>query len=219
MPTTARLLLLLLASHACDAMLTSGTSDTSRRRTELSAGMSKASRRLVVTAAAAALAGPTISHAVPPTFVSGKQRQGLGQFVKVFNSAITTGDVTAVQEALKLFDIVADEETARVAIESSKLPVSKIAPDNLPVIIETRSGLTSAKVSMRVEGAAMTEDHFVKLLYFGNAATKEVITCRELTKLSERPEMVQASLPKGILVEPVAWDNRDGVFVGEAVMT
>ena len=41
----------------------------------------------------------------------------------------------------------------------------------------------------------------------------------ELTKLTEQPEMVRASLPKGLRVEPVAWCNRDGVFVGEAVMT
>jgi hypothetical protein len=65
----------------------------------------------------------------------------------------------------------------------------------------------------------MVSDHFIKLLYLRNADTKDVITCRELTKLSEKPEMVQASLPKGLRVEPVAWSNRDGLFVGEAVMT
>ena len=65
----------------------------------------------------------------------------------------------------------------------------------------------------------MTKDHFVKLIYLRNADTKDVITVRELTKLSEKPEMVQASLPKGLRVEPVAWDNRDGVFVGDAIMT
>lgn len=176
-------------------------------------------RRRCIALAAAALARPSPSYATPPTFVSGKQRQGLGQFVKGFNNAVLAGDVAAVQEALKLFDLVVDEETARVAIESSKLPVSAIASNNLPVIVETRSGLTSAKVTMRVEGASMTKDNFVKLLWLRNADTKDVITCRELTKLSEKPEMVQASLPKGLRVEPVAWCNRDGVFVGEAVMT
>jgi hypothetical protein len=54
-----------------------------------------------------------------------------------------------VQDALKLFDLAVDEETARITIESSKLPVASIASDNLPVIVEMRSGLTSAKVTMR----------------------------------------------------------------------
>ena len=143
----------------------------------------------------------------------------MGQFVRGFNTAIIAGDVTAVQDALKLFEMDVDAETAQVAIESSKLPVSKIASGNLPVIVETRSGLTSTKVTMRVEGASMTKDNFVKLLYLRNADTKDVITVRELTKLSEKPEMVLASLPKGLRVEPVVWDNRDGVFVGETIMT
>ena len=65
----------------------------------------------------------------------------------------------------------------------------------------------------------MTPDHFIKLVYLRNADTKDVITVRELTKLSEKPEMVLATVPKGIRVEPVAWCNRDGLFVGEAVMT
>ena len=102
-------------------------------------------RNCVALAAAAVLAPPKPSHATPPTFVAGKQRQGLGQFIKGFNNAVVAGDVSAVQDALKLFDLIVDEETARVAIESSKLPVSKIASGNLPVIVETTSGLLSAK--------------------------------------------------------------------------
>jgi hypothetical protein len=107
------------------------------------------SRRSVVAAAAAAALAPGRAEAVPPTFVAGKQRQGLGQFVKAFNNAVLAGDVAAVQDALKLFDLAVDEETARITIESSKLPVASIASDNLPVIVEMRSGLTSAKVTMR----------------------------------------------------------------------
>ena len=213
---TALFLLFLLASHAADALRTSSL--PARRCYPPSIDR----RRWVVQstlAAAAALAPLSPSEATPPTFVSGKQRQGLGQFVRGFNTAIIAGDVTAVQDALKLFEMDVDAETAQVAIESSKLPVSKIASGNLPVIVETRSGLTSTKVTMRVEGASMTKDNFVKLLYLRNADTKDVITCRELTKLSEKPEMVQASLPKGLRVEPVVWCNRGGVFVGEAVMT
>ena len=172
----------------------------------------------IALAAAAALAPPRPSAATPPSFVSGKQRQGTGQFVKAFNRAIIAEDVEGVQQALKLFDLTVDEETAKVAIAASKLPVSKIASNNLPVITESRSGLASTKVTMRVD-ASMTKDHFIKLLYLRNADTKDVITVRELTKLSEKPEMVMASLPKGLRVEPVVWDNRDGVFVGEAIMT
>ena len=171
------------------------------------------SRRVVSLAAAAALS-PGRSYATPPTFVSGKQRQGLGQFVKGFNNAVISGDVAAVQEAAKLFDLVIDEETATIAIKTAGSP-----DGNLPVIVETRTGLTSTKVTVRVEGASMTSDRFIKLLYLRNADTKDVITCRELTKLSETPEMVQATVPKGLRVEPVAWSNRNGVWVGEAVMT
>ena len=91
----------------------------------LRAPLSAARRRCVALAAAAALAPPCPSGATPPTFIAGKQRQGLGQFVKGFNNAVLAGDVAGVQQALKLFDLTVDEETARIAIESSKLPVSK----------------------------------------------------------------------------------------------
>ena len=175
-------------------------------------------RRSFALAAAAALA-PSPSFATPPTFKAGKQRQGLGQFAKKFNTAVIAGDVEEVQKALKLFDMAVDEETAQIAIASSKLPVSSIESSNLPVIVEARSGLTSAKLTMRVKGASMTSDHFIKLLWLRDADTKNLITVRELTQLSETPEILGASVPKGRRVEPVAWDNRDGVFVGAAVTT
>lgn len=171
-------------------------------------------RRQAVAAAAAAALTPAVVLAVPPTFVSGKQRQGLGVFTKKFDRAVVAGDVGAVRDALALFDLNVDEDAAKAAITPSGG-----AAGHQPVIVSTTTGLASTKVTMRVPDAVMEKDNFIKLLWLRNADTGDVICCRELTKLSEVPEMVQASVAKGIRVEPVAYCNVAGVWVGEAVAT
>ena len=134
--------------------------------------------------------------------------------MKNLNRAVLAGDTEGVKDALALFDLKPSDQDAAVAIKHTGE-----AKGNMPVIVSTTSGLTSAKVTMRVEGATMEKDNAIKLLWLRDADTGDLITCRELTKLSETPEMLQATVPKGKRIEPVAYSIKNGVWVGEAVST
>ena len=72
---------------------------------------------------------------------------------------------------------------------------------------------------MRVESAPMRPDNYIKLLWLKDAQSGEVICVKELLKLSEAPEMVQATVPKGSTVVPCAYGYPNGIWAGEPVKT
>ena len=166
-------------------------------------------RSAIIGAASAVISWP--AHALD--FIEGKQRQGTGQFMKGLNRAILDGDAEGVKSALALFDLKPTDQDAAVAIKHTGE-----AKGNMPVITSTTSGLTSAKITMSVPDATMEKTNAIKLLWLRDAETGDLITCRELTKLSEKPEMM-ASVPKGRTIVPVAYSIKNGVWVGEPVST
>ena len=168
-------------------------------------------RSAILGAASAATTWPTLASALD--FIEGKQRQGTGQFMKGLNRAILDGDAEGVKSALALFDLKPTDQDAAVAIKHTGE-----AKGNMPVITSTTSGLTSAKITMSVPDATMEKTNAIKLLWLRDAETGDLITCRELTKLSEKPEMM-ASVPKGRTIVPVAYSIKNGVWVGEPVST
>lgn len=151
---------------------------------------------------AAAAATTTLLPVLPAatsTFVPGRNRQGLGTFVKNLDTAIQAGDQAGIEAGLKMFGL------------DDAVEVKSSGAAEQPVVVSTRTGLASTKVTMRVESAVMEPDHYVKLLWLRDADSGEVITCREILKLSEAAEMVEVTVPKGSRVVPVALCYNRGV--------
>lgn len=178
--------------------------------------------RRAVSLAAAAL---VTKSALPASasFRQGGQIQGLGQFVKRLNDGARARDVQSVQVALELLKLPADTGSAMAAIEGIALDSGAASGDAgiLRPFIDTSSitpGLTSTKLTARVEGPSQTNERYVKLMWLKDADTNKVICAKEFTSLKERTEMKLATVPKGIqAVVPCAYWVPNGIWYGEPI--
>ena len=169
-------------------------------------------RAVLVTTAAIATAPPLPALA---GFRQGGQIQGLGQFVKRLNDGLLAGDAAQVETALDLLKLPADAD----AVASAMTP-SGNAIGNKPSIdvSSIKVNLATVKLTARVENAIMTDAEYIKLMWLRDVDTGKVICAKEFTSLAEAPEMVLASVPKGIQrVAPCAYSNLHGVWVGDVV--
>jgi desulfoferrodoxin (superoxide reductase-like protein) len=184
------------------------------------------SRRAAALGAAFAACPPAFSAtcedaiAGEATWVEGRQTQGTGKFVANFDAAVTSRDPAAVKSALQVLKLPSGDDAVAAALDHKGS-----AAGHVPTVTEITTGLTSAKVSVRVENACMTPRHYIRFLYMKEPATGKVFGVRELTKLDPRlggpeiPEMVKATVPKGTTVVPCAYCVPFGLFEGEAFQT
>ena len=139
----------------------------------------------------------------------------MGKFVANFDAALSTGDPGAVADALKVLNLPSDEKAVAAALKPTGGPEGHTA-----AVVASTSGLLSSKVTVRVQEACMTPKHYVRLLWLKDATTGKVLAVRELTKLkTDKPELVQASVPKGCVVVPCTYVVPYGVFRGDAYET
>jgi len=170
-------------------------------------------RRIALSSAAAATAAFGVRAVwADEDVVPGKQIQGLGQFVKLLEGGRAGKDVDKIRVALSSLKLASDEEAVSRVINHAGTAAGHTATATY------RTAVTSTKVTVTIDGAAMKPDDYIKLMWIKDAESGQVIAVRDLAKakLSEAPTML-ASIPKssGRTLVPCVYCVPYGVFDGQ----
>lgn len=178
------------------------------------AGHAVLNRRSAVSTAVVAVSvfSARPAGAILPEVVPGTQTQGLGQFVKLLERGRAAKDVDQIRVALSSLKLASDDDAVGRVINHAGSAAGHTATATY------RTAATSTKVTVSVDGAVMTPEQYVKLIWIKEAESGKVLAVRDLaqSKLSETPAML-ASIPKSNCKTfvPCIYCVPDGVFDGE----